>query len=321
MFQHRPVGRGLTLRNGLDDAQFELVDAPRIDRVDARQVHRFDGLAGGAFYGPQHVALARRDEQNGLAAAARPAGAADAMDIGLGIIWDVIIDHMTDAFNVESARRDVGRDQDVDLAGLEPRHGAFAQRLRDVAVERRGGEAARLQLLGQFDRGLFGAGEHQHAVEALGLQDARQGIQLVHAAHQPIALPDVGGGAGLALDGDFDRGTQVLLGDAPDGRGQGGGKQRDLALRRSLLQDAFHGVDEAHVQHLVGFIENQQGQSRELQRASIHVIDHATRGSHHHMHTAPQGVQLRLIALAAVDGQYMKALDVRGVAQECLGHL
>ena len=61
-----------------------------------------------------------------------------------------------------------------------------------------GGEAARLELFGEFHRGLLGAREHQHAVEGLGLEDACQRIQLVHAAHQPVALADVGGGAGLA---------------------------------------------------------------------------------------------------------------------------
>ena len=43
------------------------------------------------------------------------AGAADAMDIIVGLPRHVEIDDMADAFDVESARRDVGGDEDVDL--------------------------------------------------------------------------------------------------------------------------------------------------------------------------------------------------------------
>ena len=39
------------------------------------------------------------------------------------------------------------------------------------------------------------------------------------------------------------------------------------------------------------------------------------------MHAAPQGVELRLIALAAVNRQHVKALEMRGVALKGLGHL
>ena len=39
------------------------------------------------------------------------------------------------------------------------------------------------------------------------------------------------------------------------------------------------------------------------------------------MHPAPQGVQLRLIALPPVNRQHMKAGEMSGVALERLGHL
>ncbi len=109
-----------------------------------RQVHRFDDLPRGALDGAQHVALARRDEQDGLALAPGPAGAADAMHVGLGVVGHVVVHDMPDAFDIQAAGGDIGGDQDVDLPRLQARHRAFAQRLRNVAVERRGGEAARL---------------------------------------------------------------------------------------------------------------------------------------------------------------------------------
>ena len=77
-----------------------------------------------------------------------PAGAADAVDVALDVVRNVEVDDVGDALDVEAARRDVGRDDDVELAVLEPLDGALAQRLRHLTAERRGREAARLELLG-----------------------------------------------------------------------------------------------------------------------------------------------------------------------------
>ena len=90
---------------------------------------------------------------------------------------------------------------------------------------------------------------------------------------------------------------------------------------RRLFEDAFDGIDEAHAQHFVGLVQHQQRQSRELQGAAVHVIDDASRRSNDHVHAAPQGVELRLVALAAVDRQHVKPLQMRGILQERLGHL
>ena len=167
--------------------------------------------------------LRSRGAMNRIASPLRPArpGPADAMHVGFRIVRRIVVHDVADALDVEAAGRDVGGDDDVHVAGLQPGDGAFALRLRDVAVERRRGEAARLELLRELHRGLLGAGEHQHAVEGLGLENSGQRIELVQSAHQPVALADIGRGAGLALDGDFDRRAQVFLRDAPDRRRAG----------------------------------------------------------------------------------------------------
>ena len=104
----------------------ELGDAHVVDRLDARQLHRLDRLARGALDRAQHAALARRDEQDRLAAAAGAAGAADAVHVAFGVVRHVVVDHVADALHVQAARGDVGGDQDVDLAVLELLDGALA---------------------------------------------------------------------------------------------------------------------------------------------------------------------------------------------------
>ena len=77
---------------------------------------------------------------------------------------------------------------------------ALALSLRDVAVDGSGGEAARLQLLGQFFGGRLGAREDDHRVKRLGLEDAGHRVELVHAADEPVTLADIRRGGGRRLD-------------------------------------------------------------------------------------------------------------------------
>ena len=112
---------------------------------------------------------------------------------------------MGDAIDIETTRRDIGRDHDVDGAALERRHGAFTLCLDDVAVQGGSGEAARLEFLDQLHRRLLRACEHQHGLEGLGFEDAREGVELVQPGDQPIALAGIRGGRGLVADRDLAR--------------------------------------------------------------------------------------------------------------------
>jgi hypothetical protein len=160
-----------------------------------------------------------------------------------------------------------------------------------------------------------------HRLERLGFQDPGQRVELVHAADQPITLADVRGRGGGRLDRDFDRIAQVGLGDAADLRRHGGREQRDLARLGRGLEHRLDVVDEAHAQHLVGLVQHQAAQLRQVQRTAAEVIDHAPGRADHDMHPAPQRGQLRAVALAAVDRQHVEAGQVMRVFLEGLRDL
>src|SRR3954468_9203971 len=65
-------------------------------------------------------------------------GSAYAMDVALRNVRQVVVDDMADAIDVDTARRDIGRDQDLQLAGAERAEDALALVLRFVAVDRFG---------------------------------------------------------------------------------------------------------------------------------------------------------------------------------------
>ena len=293
----------------------------RVDVVGGRQLHLGERLAGGLLDLLEQVALARRHERDRVTAAARAAGAADAVHVGLGVGGDVVVDDVADPLDVEAAGGDVGGDQDVELARLQLVDRALALGLGDVAVDRGGGEAAGPQLLGQHLGLALGADEDDHALEVLDLEDARQGVDLLRVRDQQVALGDVRGRRGLVLDRDLFGVVQVLLRDPADLRRHGRGEERDVLVVGGVGEDRLDVLGEAHVEHLVGLVEHQEAQLGEVERALLEVVHDPARGADDDVHAAAQRAELDAVRLAAVHGQDVHALDVRGVLLERLADL
>ena len=321
LFDHAAEHGEVARRQRGGDAILETRDAAIVDGFHRRQIHDLDRLARGALDLAQHVAFARGDKEDGIAFATGTSGAADAVDIGFGVVGNVVVEHVAYALDIEAARGNVGGDEDIELAILQLLDGPLALRLGKVAVDCRRSEAACLQAFGKLLGGNLGAGEDDHRIEGLGFEDAGQRIELVHAADQPVALAGLRRRRRLRLDGDLDRLAQVVLRNAPDLRRHGGREQRDLAGRRGLLQHRFDIVDETHAQHLVGFVEDEASQFRQIERAALQMIDHPAWRTDNHMHTTAQAAELRAVGLAAVNRQHAKTGDVRGIALERFRHL
>ena len=81
------------------------------------------------------------DQRDGFAFGARAAGAADAVDVVLGDVRQVVVDDVRQRLDVEAARGDVGRDQHAQLVVLEALERAGACVLALVAVDRVGLDA------------------------------------------------------------------------------------------------------------------------------------------------------------------------------------
>ena len=118
--------------------------------ADFEIFHRLarDLRLGQALDGVDLLVVARRGQHVGIADAAGAAGAADAVDIVVGMERHVEIEDVADGRNVETARRDVAGDQDLEFAGAEAVERLGAQRLVEIAMQRRGVEAVLGERLG-----------------------------------------------------------------------------------------------------------------------------------------------------------------------------
>ena len=309
------------MRQRFVDAIEELGDACFVDGFDRWQFHRFNWLARCTLNCAQHTTLTRRHEQNRITLTTCTARTANAMHVAFGIVRNVVIQNVRNAFHIETTCSDVGGDEDIDFAILQLLDRALALRLLHITVDRRSGDATCRQLLSKFFSAELGARKNNHRIKRFRFNDARDCVELVHAADRPITLTDVVTGRRLRLDRDLNRILQIRLRDALDRRWHRCGKQCNLTSFRGFLKNRFDVINEAHAQHFIGFIEDEALEFRQIQRATLKVIDDATWRTDNDLHTALQRLQLRVIALAAVDWQDLEAWKMGCVFLECFSNL
>src|SRR5581483_6184659 len=112
-------------------------------------------------------------------AGAGAAGTAYAVDVILGDLGQVEVDHMADALDVQPTRRDVGRDQQPHVARPHALDRAPALVLIHVAVQRRGRVTLGRERLGELVGAALGGGENDRLGELATLEIVRQQIALV----------------------------------------------------------------------------------------------------------------------------------------------
>ncbi len=112
----------------------------RLDRILAH-LHRPWAFKDGylfpdkLFDREQPFKFVEAAKADGVAAEAGAAGAADAVDIRLGVLRDVVIKHVGQLGDIEAAGGYIGRDEYADLARAEAAQRLLARVLALVAVD------------------------------------------------------------------------------------------------------------------------------------------------------------------------------------------
>ena len=261
-----------------------------------------DRLADVVLDAANLVALGVRGQRVGQAVAAGAAGAADAVHVVLGLHRQVEVHGVADALHVDATGGHVGGHQDAQLAALQLRQGAGALALVHVAVQGGGGKALVGQAVGQIvgaalgrreDDGLIQRGVAQHVVQQLHLV---AGVVRVQQALRDVGVLFLGAGDLDALRFAHHAGGQLGHGAVQRGR-----EQQRLAAFRQAADDGLDVLDEAHVQHAVGFVQHQRVHGVQFDAAGVQVIDQAAGGGDQHVHAARQRLQLRAVRHAAHD--------------------
>ncbi len=189
-----------------------------------------------------------------------------------------------------------------------------------VAMDREGLNARALQEAHDAVGAMLGAGEDQRAVDLLGLQHDMQQCLLFCLVDEGQLLADALGRGRLRRDADLDRIIEELAGQRLDLLGHGGREEQVLAIARQQLGDALQRVDEAHVHHLVGLVEDEDFRVLDGEGALVDQVKQTAGGGDDDVDAGRQGTDLLVDRHAAEHGFHRQAQETAIIA-EALGDL
>ena len=190
------------------------------------------------------------------------------------------------------------------------------------AVQRFGPVAAAVHRLGQHvDLGACAA-EHEGGLRRLDVEDPTERGGLVGALDDVRPLRDQrrAVGAGRSAHRDAYRVGQETPGDAGDTWRHRGREQHGLALGRQVTEDRLDVLGEAHVEHLVGLVEDHGANAGDVERPATEVVDDPPGGTDDHVDAAFERLQLTVDRLPAVHRDDLDP-EPAPVLEDRLGHL
>src|SRR6478736_2809034 len=227
--------------------------------------------------------------------------ATNAVHVALGNVRQIVVHDVADAVDVDAARSDIGRDQHLEPARAEVVQRALPRTLGFVAVNGFRDDFAALQLLHQAIGAVLGTGENNRAIDGWITQHFLEHAALVRGLDHVHGLVDALRGGRNRSHVDAHRIDQNLTRQAFDIARHGGREEQRLALLGELLQNALHVRQEAHVEHAIGLVQNQDLDLVQERGALIHQVEQTTWGGNEHVEPTAEQRDLRTLAHAAED--------------------
>ena len=188
-------------------------------------------------------------------------------------------------------------------------------------MDRSGGNAVTLQLLGQAVGAMLGSGEHQHLLPGIVTHQLAQQGSLLALVHRVNRLLDAFRSGITGGDFHLNRILQQALSQGANLVGEGGGEQQVLTLGRQQRKDLADVADEAHVQHTVGFVQHQDLHFVEANGVLLVQVHQTARCGHQHVYSLAQLHHLRIDFHTTEDhgglGRNVLAVQIHAVVNLC----
>ena len=142
------------------------------------------------FDGRQILFFRRANQRSGIPKFAGTTGAADAMNIILGNVWQFVVDDMRQVVDIQTARGHVGADEYLDAPGLEgfERFGALLLAL--VAMDGVGLDALAMQIMREATGAELKKKKNQYLTQLFMAQDMHQQMTFVFLSDGIHAMGD-----------------------------------------------------------------------------------------------------------------------------------
>jgi hypothetical protein len=258
-----------------------------------------NGLARGAFDGTKEAAFVTRTQRDGNARRARPARAADAVDVDLGHFGELEVHDVAHLVDVDATGSDVGCDENPDATCAEGVERDLALVLAFVAVNRGDLDAAALEMACDTVRAALGAREDEAACQVRIRHQLGEQGPLPRLVDMDDALGDLFDGRRNRRHGNLDRIAKKLVGQPRNFARHRRREEQVLAGGRKGRDHLANRLDEAEIEHLIGLVEDEHLGVPEIRRPLSHVIEQAAGRRNQDVEAACQSLTLRPIADAA----------------------
>ena len=240
----------------------------------------FNVLFGEAFNVLHETFFIQTHQVDGCAISPCAARAANAVNVVFADVRDFIVHHVRQVVNVNAPCGDIGRHQSPDVTTFETAQRLCTRSLALVAMQRHRVDAVFGQVFGDVVGTEFGAREHQHLAPILLVDDVcQQGFlfaapdgmnHLGNALHRRVARRDLHTLRILEQ-------SRCQVADFVTERGR---EEQALLFFGYDGQHFFHVMNEAHIEHSIGFVQHQHLHLAQIQNALLHQVQQATRCSH-----------------------------------------
>ena len=182
------------------------------------------------FDGTDHGLVVSGRQSEGIAIAGGATGPPDTMDIGIGGVRDVVVDHVGNPGHIDSPCGDVGGHENLKGAVAKAVQGSLASFLGQISLQGCRLEAGPAQFCAQVFGAVFGAGKYQHRLGVGMTQKLHEHSRLAVLFDRVERVAD-GVRRGGGTDLDRDRIIQHVAGQAPNFGGHGSREHQGLPLR------------------------------------------------------------------------------------------
>mmetsp|Transcript_68076 Transcript_68076/g.215376 ORF Transcript_68076/g.215376 Transcript_68076/m.215376 type:complete len:265 (+) Transcript_68076:636-1430(+) len=251
------------------------------------------------------------------------------MDVRLRVLGGLALHDELYVRDVQPARGHVRRHEHGELARAKASQRLLADRLRDVPVQRPRPDGVP-DLRGQLVAVVLGLGEDNSApVVHVGAHDVLHDLGPLRPVAGEGHVPHARAGFHHGSPHKVHHAAVILeeaLGDVRHPRRHRGGEQQGLHL--SLVhpgpQDLLHIVHKAHVEHLVGLVQDAELEGTQVEAAALEVVLDTAWSADDDVHPPAQRVLLPRVGGTTVDTRGCQAQRIPHVIEvhcDLLGEL
>ena len=203
--------------------------------------------------------------------------------------------------DIDPAGGDVGGDEMANLFGAEAGHDLLAFLLRQIARDHRDRQTLTSEKRGYRADFAARVAEDHRRRGLVELDDLVEDPLLVRRRSDDVGVAHFANVGEVFGERHPFRVLQVVVDEPADSERNGRREQTRVPLGGDERHDLAHLLGEAHVEHLVGFVEDESAHAIELQLAALQQVEDPPGRPHDDLSASADAVDLFSDGLTAVD--------------------